>query len=164
MTILSSNTIQEINNIKSRYPEGREKSALIPALHLAQAEQGWLPVQAMNEVAELLKIQPIEVYEVATFYTMFHIKKVGKYVIEVCRTGPCCNVGAEELIQYMEEKLKIKVGETTEDGLITLKTVECLAACGTGPVLQIGPDYIYQEQITKEKFDQLVEDLKIKGR
>lgn len=164
MSILSSNTIQEITSLKSRYPEGRQKSALLPALHLAQAEQGWLPVQAMDEVAEILSIQPIEVYEVATFYTMFHVKKVGKYVIEVCRTGPCCTVGAEELIEYMEDKLNIRVGETTADGLITLKTVECLAACGTAPVLQIGPDYYYQENMTKEKFDELVEELKLKGR
>lgn len=164
MSILSDHTIQEITSLKSRYPSGRQKSALLPALHLAQAEKGWLPVQAMNEVAEVLDIQPIEVYEVATFYTMFHVKPVGKYVIEVCRTGPCCTVGAEELIQYMEDKLEIRVGETTADGLITLKTVECLAACGTGPVLQIGPDYIYQENITKEKFDELIEELKLKGR
>ncbi|NOT36315.1 MAG: NAD(P)H-dependent oxidoreductase subunit E [Saprospiraceae bacterium] len=163
MSILSSNTIQEITKLKSRYPDDRQKSALLPALHLAQAEQGWLPVQAMDEVAEVLDIQPIEVYEVATFYTMFHVKKVGKFVIEVCRTGPCCTVGAEEFVQYMEEKLNIKVGETTEDGLITLKTVECLAACGTGPVLQIGPEYIYQENMTKKKFDDLIEELKIKG-
>jgi NADH-quinone oxidoreductase subunit E len=163
MSILSAKTIEEINNLKSRYPNGRQKSALLPALHLVQAEQGWLPVKAMDQVAEVLELQPIEVYEVATFYTMFHVKPVGKYVIEVCRTGPCCTIGAEELIQYMEDHLGIKVGQTTADGLFTLKEVECLAACGTGPVLQIGPEYTYREHMTKEKFDLLISDLRIKS-
>ncbi len=160
MASLTSNTIQEINNLKLRYPETRQKSALLPALHLAQAEHGWLPIEIMNQVAELLNIQNIEVYEVATFYTMFHCKPVGKYVLEFCRTGPCCTVGAEELIQYLEEKLDIRVGETSADGLFTLKTVECLAACGTGPVLQIGPDYIYRENLSKDSIDQLIDELR----
>ena len=163
MASLSAQTVQEINEIIKRYPEGRQKSALLPALHLAQAEMGWLPVPAMDEVAGLLRIHPIEVYEVATFYTMFHVRPVGKYVIEVCRTGPCCTVGAEELIQYMEDRLGISVGETTTDGLFTLKTVECLAACGMGPVLQIGPEYTYREHLTREKFDQLIEELRNKS-
>ncbi|HNA65900.1 MAG TPA: NAD(P)H-dependent oxidoreductase subunit E, partial [Saprospiraceae bacterium] len=92
MSILSDSAILEINNLKSRYPQGKQKSALLPALHIAQAEKGWLPVDAMDEVAGILQIKPIEVYEVATFYTMFHVKPVGKYVIEVCRTGPCCTI------------------------------------------------------------------------
>ncbi|MEO6190732.1 MAG: NAD(P)H-dependent oxidoreductase subunit E, partial [Saprospiraceae bacterium] len=141
MASLSRNTVQEINKLRTRFPESRQKSALLPALHLAQAEHGWLPVDVMNEIAEILEIQHIEVYEVATFYTMYHVKPVGKYVIEVCRTGPCCTLGAEELIHYMEDQLGIQVGDTTSDKLFTLKTVECLASCGTGPVLQIGPDY-----------------------
>jgi len=163
MSILSDSAIPEINNLKSRYPQGKQKSALLPALHIAQAEKGWLPVDAMDEVAGILQIKPIEVYEVATFYTMFHVKPVGKYVIEVCRTGPCCTIGAEELIQYMEDKLGISVGETTDDGLFTLKTVECLAACGMGPVLQIGPDYTYRENMTREKFDLMIEELRNKS-
>ncbi|MEP7195973.1 MAG: NAD(P)H-dependent oxidoreductase subunit E [Saprospiraceae bacterium] len=163
MSVLSASTIQEIQKIKTRYPEGRHKSALLPALHLAQAECGWLPVETMNQVADVLDLQPIEVYEVATFYTMFHVKPVGKYVLEVCRTGPCCNIGAEELIQYIEEKLGIQVGQTTEDKLFTLKTVECLASCGSGPVLQIGPEYIYHENLTKESIDFLIAELKTKA-
>ncbi len=155
--------LKQIEDIKKRYPVGRHKSALLPVLHMAQEEHGWLPVEVMNEVAEVLDIQAIEVYEVATFYTMFHLKPVGKYVIEICRTGPCCLVGAEKIIQYLKEKLNIEIGETTADGLFTLKTVECLAACGQGPVLQIGPEYIYQEHLNEMKIDQLIDQLRAKG-
>jgi NADH-quinone oxidoreductase subunit E len=151
---------EEIADIISRYPADRKKSALLPLLHIAQEENGWLPVDAMDEVAEILDIKPIEVYEVASFYTMFHMKPIGKYVLEVCRTGPCCNVGAEELIHYLEDKLGVAVGETTADGLFTIKPVECLAACGTGPVLQIGPIYHYHENLTREKLDQLIDELR----
>ncbi len=150
----------EIADIISRYPADRKKSALLPLLHIAQEENGWLPVDVMDEVAEILDIKPIEVYEVASFYTMFHLKPIGKYVLEVCRTGPCCNVGAEELIHYLEDKLGVAVGETTADGLFTIKPVECLAACGTGPVLQIGPEYHYHEYLTREKLDQLIDELR----
>lgn len=150
----------EIADIISRYPADRKKSALLPLLHIAQEENGWLTVDVMDEVAEILDIKPIEVYEVASFYTMFHLKPIGKYVLEVCRTGPCCNVGAEELIHYLEDKLGVAVGETTADGLFTIKPVECLAACGTGPVLQIGPIYHYHENLTKEKLDQLIDELR----
>ncbi len=155
--------LKQIEEIKNRYPKGKHKSALLPVLHIAQEEHGWLPIDVMNEVAEVLDIHPIEVYEVATFYTMFHVKPVGKYVIEICRTGPCCLVGAESLIQYLKEKLNVEEGEVTADGLFTIKPVECLASCGTGPVLQIGPDYIYHENLTEEKIDQLIETLRAKG-
>ncbi|MBK9270559.1 MAG: NAD(P)H-dependent oxidoreductase subunit E [Saprospiraceae bacterium] len=161
--MFSESRLSQIDEIIKRYPEGRHKSALLPVLHLAQEDHGWLPVALMDEVARILKIQPIEVYEVASFYTMFHLKPVGKYVLEVCRTGPCCTVGAEELIQYIEDKLQIQVGETTKDGLFTLKTVECLAACGTGPVLQVGPEYIYRENLTPQKIDELIDELRSKG-
>jgi NADH-quinone oxidoreductase subunit E len=154
---------QQITEIISRYPAGKQKSALLPILHLAQEKHGWLPIEVMNEVAEVLDIHPIEVYEVATFYTMFHMKPVGKYVLEICRTGPCCLLGAENLIQYLKEKLHIEEGETTADGMFTLKPVECLASCGTAPVLQIGPEYIYEENLTKEKIDQLIDRLRIKA-
>lgn len=155
--------LKQIEEIKNRYPKGKHKSALLPVLHIAQEEHGWLPIDVMNEVAEVLDIHPIEVYEVATFYTMFHVMPVGKYVIEICRTGPCCLVGAESLIQYLKEKLNVEEGEVTADGLFTIKPVECLASCGTGPVLQIGPDYIYHENLTEEKIDQLIETLRAKG-
>ncbi|HRI00677.1 MAG TPA: NAD(P)H-dependent oxidoreductase subunit E [Saprospiraceae bacterium] len=163
MQLIKEKRKSDISDILKRYPADRKKSALLPILHIAQEENGWLPVEIMDEVAEILDIKPIEVYEVASFYTMFHLKQVGKYVIEICRTGPCCNVGAEELIHYMENKLGIVCGETTSDGLITLKPVECLAACGTGPVFQIGPEYYYYENMTKEKVDLLIDELRKKG-
>lgn len=140
-----------------RYPEGKQKSALLPLLHLAQAESGgWLPVSSMDYVARLLHIQPIEVYEVASFYSMFNLKPVGNCVIEVCRTGPCWLMGAEDIVRYIENKLNIKVGETTADGQFTLKTVECLASCGTAPMMQIGEKY--HENLSLEKVDRILEE------
>ncbi|MBK8954792.1 MAG: NAD(P)H-dependent oxidoreductase subunit E [Saprospiraceae bacterium] len=155
--------LKEAGEIVQRYPEGRQKSALLPILHLVQAREGWLSAEAMDEVAQFLNLQSIEVYEVASFYTMFHLKPVGKYVLEFCRTGPCCLVGAESLLQYVQDKLNIGIGETTSDGLFTIKTVECLASCGTGPVLQIGPEYKYYENLNKEKLDQIIESLRSKS-
>lgn len=155
--------LKQIEGIKKQYPEGMQKSALLPVLHLAQEDQGWLPVELMDEVAEILSIHPIEVYEVASFYSMFHLKPVGKYVLEICQTGPCCLVGAENIIHYLKEKLQVEIGETTADGLFTIKPVECLASCGTGPILQIGPEYIYHENLTEEKIDQLIDTLRAKG-
>jgi len=151
----SAEKLDKVAEIISRYPEGRSKSAILPILHLAQEEFGWLSVEVMDYVAGILKIQPIEVYEVATFYSMYHVKPVGKFVMEFCHTGPCCLVGAEKIIKYIETKLNIKVGETTEDGIFTLKTVECLASCGSAPMMQVG-EYYY-EHLTETKVDELIE-------
>lgn len=158
--VFTQERLKQIQEIIHRYPPGMQKSALLPILHIAQEDHGWLSTEVMDKTAELLEIKPIEVYEVASFYTMFHLKPVGKYVFEVCRTGPCCLVGAELIIQYLKTKLNIEIGETTADGLFTLKTAECLASCGTGPVLQIGPEYHYYENLTEEKIDQLIEELR----
>jgi NADH-quinone oxidoreductase subunit E len=158
----SSALISKFDEIVSRYPEGRSKSALLPILHEVQAVYGWLSSAAMDKVAEYLNIQPIEVYEVATFYTMFFLKPQGKYVLEVCRTGPCCLVGAEKIMDYIGEKLGVKEGEVTADGLFSYRGVECLAACGYAPVLQIGPEYTFYENLTPESVDKLIEDLKNK--
>lgn len=153
--MLRVEAISVIERIKQRYPEGKQKSALLPALHIAQAENnGWLSPEAMDEVAALLDIQPIEVYEVASFYSMFNLKPVGKCVIEVCRTGPCWLVGADGIVKHIEKKLHIKEGETSADGMFTLKTVECLAACGGAPMMQIGQQY--HENLTPEKVDQIM--------
>ncbi|MCC7515195.1 MAG: NAD(P)H-dependent oxidoreductase subunit E, partial [Bacteroidia bacterium] len=122
----SDDALALVQKIINRYPEGKQKSALLPILHIAQAEfDGWLSPEVMDYVASLLKIQSIEVYEVATFYSMFNMKPVGKCLIEVCRTGPCWLMGAEDVVRYIEKKLGIKSGETTADGMFTLKTVEC---------------------------------------
>jgi NADH-quinone oxidoreductase subunit E len=145
-----------VQRLIKRYPEGKHKSALIPILHVAQAEfDGWLSSDVMDYVASILKIQPVEVYEVASFYSMFNLKPVGKCHIEVCRTSSCWLRGAEDIIQHLENKLKIKVGETTPDGMFTLKTVECLGSCGTAPMMQVGTDFF--ENLTKEKTDSLLQ-------
>lgn len=159
MIKFSEEKLNKVKEIIARYPEGKQKSALIPVLHIAQEEfDGWLDAPVMDYVAELLSIKPIEVYEVATFYTMFNLKPVGKYVLEVCQTGPCMLNGSDEIIDYIKEKLNIKAGETTEDGLFTLKPAECLGACGYAPMMQLGKHY--KEFLTKEKVDQIIDDLR----
>ncbi len=158
----SNELIKQFDEIVTRYPEGKQKSALLPILHLVQAEFGWVSTPAMDKVAAYLQILPIEVYEVATFYTMFFLQPQGKYVLEVCRTGPCSLVGAEKMMHHIEKKLGVKEGEVTKDGLFSWRGVECLAACGMAPVLQIGPDYTYYEHLTTEKLDALVDELKSK--
>ncbi len=153
----SENKLQQVNEIIARYPQGKQKSALLPVLHLAQDEfGGWLDVPVMDYVASLLNIEPIEVYEVATFYSMYNLKPVGRYIFEVCHTGPCMINGSDEIIAYIKDKLNIGVGETTPDGMFTLKTVECLGACGYAPMMQLGKTY--KEHLTKEKADKIIED------
>ena len=155
----SITSMQEVSRILSHYPKDKQKSALLPILHIAQKEfGGWLSSETMDYVARLLHIQPIEVYEVATFYSMYNMKPVGKILIEVCHTGPCCLNGAEKMISYLENKLKIKVGETTADKMFTIKTVECLGACGYAPMFQIGETFY--EHLTEEKIDTILERLK----
>jgi NADH-quinone oxidoreductase subunit E len=155
----SPDTLALAERIIKRYPEGKQKSALLPLLHVAQAEfDGWLSPETMDYVASLLNIKPIEVYEVASFYTMYNMKPVGKCLIEVCRTGPCWLRGADDIVEHFEKKLGIKEGETTADGMFTLKTVECLGSCGTAPMLQCGSDYY--ENLTTEKVDTLIEKLR----
>lgn len=155
MIKFSEEKLKKVNEIIARYPEGKQKSALIPVLHLAQDEfDGWLDVPVMDYVAGLLSILPIEVYEVATFYTMFNTKKVGKYLLEVCHTGPCMLNGSDDIIDYIKEKLGINAGETTADGLFTLKPAECLGACGYAPMMQLGKHF--KEHLTKEKVDQII--------
>ncbi|MEP6683465.1 MAG: NAD(P)H-dependent oxidoreductase subunit E [Parafilimonas sp.] len=161
MIQFSEQKLQQVNELVSHYPEGKQKSALLPVLHLAQQEFGnWLDVPVMDYVAELLHLEKIEVYEVATFYSMYNLKPVGKYMFEVCQTGPCMLNGSDDIIAYIEEKLSIKPGETTSDGMFTLKTVECLGACGYAPMMQLGK--FYREHLTKEKIDQLIDECREK--
>jgi NADH-quinone oxidoreductase subunit E len=153
----SQEKLNKVNELISHYPQGKQKSALLPILHLAQQEfGGWLDVSTMDYVASLLQLEPIEVYEVATFYSMYNLKPVGKYVFEVCQTGPCMVNGSDNIIDYIKQKLGIGVGETTQDGLFTLKTVECLGACGYAPMMQMGKTY--REHLTKEKVDAIIDE------
>ena len=148
-----------IQQIMARYPAGKQKSALLPILHIAQAEfDGWLSPQVMDLVASILNIQPIEVYETASFYSMYNLKPVGKCLLEVCRTSSCWIRGAEDVVKHIEKRLGIKEGETSSDGMFTLKTVECLGSCGTAPMLMCGAQFY--ENLTLEKVDTLIETLK----
>lgn len=159
----SDEAMQEVQKIISRYPEGKQKSALLPVLHIAQAEfGGWLSPETMDYVASVLNIKPIEVFEVASFYTMFHLRPVGKCVFEVCQTSSCWLNGAEDIVKYLEKKLNIRVGETTADGMFTLKVAECLGSCGTAPMMQCGASF--HENLTYEKVDKLVEQYRSEGR
>ncbi len=157
MVKFSEAQLAEVKRLVARYPEGKQKSALLPVLHLAQDSfGGWLSSETMDYVAELLQITPIEVYEVATFYSMYNTKPVGKYMFEVCQTGPCMLRGSDDIIAYIENTLGIKPGETTPDGMFTLKTVECLGACGYAPMMQLGKHY--REHLTKEKVDAIIDE------
>ena len=157
--VFTQGTLDRINIIISHYPEGQQKSALIPILHIAQEELGGsLNVDIMDYVATLLGLTPIEVYEVATFYSQFYLDPVGKYVIEVCQTGPCGICGADDMIAYLEEKLEIKLGETTPDGLFSLKAVECLGACGSAPVMQVNTEF--HEFLNLTKIDEIITKLR----
>ena len=156
----SKEIVDRINELASRYPEGKQKSALIPVLHVIQETGNLsLTIEQMDEVAKHLDITPIEVYEVATFYTMFNLKPVGKYILEVCQTGPCMISGSENIITYIQTQLGIKPGETTKDGIFTLKLVECLGACGYAPMMQVGK--IYREHLTKEKVDAIIAEYRM---
>jgi len=152
---LPEDLLQEVGRQIAKFPEGMQKSALLSVLHIAQSHFGHLSEPVMDYVARLLHVLPIEVYEVATFYSMYDTVPVGKVKLEVCRTGPCMIEGAEKIVSYLENKLGIKDGETTSDGLFTLKTVECLGACGYAPMLQAGEKF--HEHLTEAKVDELIE-------
>ena len=159
----SDEAMKTVETIISHYPQGKQKSALLPILHIAQAEfDGWLSPEVMDYVATILNIKPIEVFEVASFYTMYNLKPVGKCVLEVCQTSSCWLNGAEDIVKYIEKKLNIKVGETTKDGMFTLKVAECLGSCGTAPMMQCGASY--HENLTYEKVDTILNEYKAAGK
>jgi NADH-quinone oxidoreductase E subunit len=153
--MLSADTRQKIEVLTQRYPQAR--SALIPSLHLAQAEAGYLSPEIIREVAKIFRLSPNEVYEVASFYTMLFKKPVGKYVIQVCTNISCLLCNCEEIMAHLQKRLGIKPGETTPDRKFTLMEVECLASCGTAPVVQINEDY--HENLTVEKLDRILDSL-----
>ncbi|WP_462075608.1 complex I 24 kDa subunit family protein [Nitrospira sp. CMX1] len=149
----------EIDEILSRYPVKR--SALIPLLYVAQRDLGYVSESVMQEIAQLLGLTPPQVYETVTFYTMFNLKPVGKFHIQVCKSLMCALVGSDTVIGWIKMKLGIAPGESTADGLFTLSAVECLAACGTGPMMQINDDYY--EQLSEDKLDRILADLRSNG-
>ena len=147
----------EVDRIIKKYPAGRQASAVLPLLYVAQKQEGWVPRAAMDHIAELLDMAPIRVYEVATFYTMFHLQPVGKYHLQVCRTTPCWLRGADQMTETCKKKLGIGLKETTKDGLFSLVEVECLGACVNAPMAQI--NYDFYEDLTPESFARILDDL-----
>ncbi len=159
----SNEAMKEVKELLSHYPSDKSKSALIPILHIAQSEfDGWLSPEAMDYVASLLNISSIEVFEVASFYTMFNLKPVGNCLLEVCQTSSCWLKGSDNALKYLEQKLGIKPGETTADGFFTLKTVECLGSCGTAPMMQCGA--AFHENLNEDKLDEIIETYQAKGK
>ena len=140
---------KEFERLLTRYPD--RQAVILPALHLAQREQGYVSDEAIVHIAQLLSTSPARIEGVATFYTMYHRKPVGKYHVQICRNISCSLLGAEHLIEHVAKKLGIKPGETTPDGKFTLTKVECLGSCGTAPVMQVNDDY--HENLTVAKID-----------
>ena len=156
---LSAHVRQEIDRWKTRFPEGRERSAVIGALHAVQHENdGYLTTELLNEVADYLNLPPIQVYEVATFYSMFQTKPVGRHNVAICTNVSCMLRGADDIVGHVEKKLGIKLGESTEDGRIFLKNEEeCLAACCGAPMMMV--DHKYHENITPQMIDDILDAL-----
>lgn len=157
--IIADKYAEEIKGILARYPS--KKSAVLPLMHLAQNEYGYMSKEAMHEVAEILDLDPTHVLSLAGFYTLFHEEPVGKYVLEICNDLACALRGADSFVDMACRKLGISVGDTTEDGLFTIKTVMCLAACDKAPMLQC--NLKYHENLDEERFDELIAMLRDKA-
>lgn len=155
--VFSGEAEKKIEIILNKYPEGRKKSALLPLLELAQRQEGYITPEAMEEIARRLDLSPAYVQSVSSFYTMFHAKPVGKYVILFCKNISCYLNGSDSLLDYTAQKLDIQIGETTADKKFTLLKEECLAECCTAPVMRINDTY--HVNLTKEKIDKILDSL-----
>ncbi len=157
--LLTDHTLEEIDNWLKKYPADKKRSAVIAALSAAQHQnQGFLTIELMDAVADYLGLPKIQVYEVASFYSMFETKPVGRHNVAICTNISCMLMGSESVVSYVEKKLGCKVGETTADGRIYLKPEEeCLAACAAGPMMQV--DHVYHEKLTPEKIDEILDGL-----
>lgn len=153
----TAENLKRIEGIVANYPEAYKVAAVIPVLDLAQRQHGWLPISAMNKVAEILEMPRMRVYEVATFYTMFNRSPVGKYHIQICTTTPCMLCDSDGILNTIKEKLGIQVGETTKDGLFTLSEAECLGACVNAPMVQINDNYY--EDLKPSDIVEILDDL-----
>ncbi|XP_062940774.1 NADH dehydrogenase [ubiquinone] flavoprotein 2, mitochondrial-like [Cynocephalus volans] len=149
---------KRIEAIVKNYPEGHKAAAMLPVLDLAQRQNGWLPISAMNKVAEVSQVPPMRAYDVATFYTMYNRKPVGKYHIQVCTTTSCMPRNSDSILEAIQKKLGIEVGETTPDKLFTLIEVECLGACVNAPMVQINDNYY--EDLTPNDIEEIIDELK----
>jgi NADH-quinone oxidoreductase E subunit len=150
---------QQVEEILARYPVKR--SALLPLLNMAQEQEGYVSESAMREIARILDLTPPQVFETVTFYTMFHLKPIGKFHLQVCKSLMCALVGSDDMVGWIQKKLGIATGQTTPDNTFTLSVVECLGSCGTGPMMQVNDDYY--EQLSEEKVGRVLDDLKRDG-
>ncbi len=157
IAVFSDAVMEEMRSHLTKYPEGRQRSALIPLLFVVQRERGYLDNPGVNFIAKFLSLEVTDVWETATFYSMFNLHPVGKYHIQMCKTLSCRIMGEEDLTNHICDRLGIKAGETTEDKKFTVTRVECLGSCGTAPMMQIGFDY--HENLTKESIDKLLDSL-----
>ena len=155
--MLSELSIQEIEHELAKYPADRRQSALMAALRIAQDEHGWLSNELIEYVANLIQVPAVRAYEVASFYSMYELKPVGKHKICVCTNISCMLRGSDEVVDHLKSRLGVGLGETTEDGKITLKEVECLAACAGAPMMQVNRDY--HENLTPERIDEILDGL-----
>lgn len=153
----TAENLAQAKKIVARYPEGRQQSAVMPLLDLAQRQEGWISRVAMDVIAGMLDMAPIRVYEVATFYTMYNLQPVGKYLIQVCRTTPCWLRGSDNLTDYLKKRLGVGMKEVTKDGLFSMMEVECLGACCNAPMVQINDDFY--EDLTPETLGKVLDDL-----
>lgn len=153
---------REIDEWTAKFPADKKASAVLAALTIVQTHEGWVSEESMNAVADYLDMPRIAVYEVATFYTLYNLKPVGKYRLDVCTNISCMLCGCGKIVKHLKDRLNIDFGETTPDGLFTLKEVECLAACGGAPAMQIGKTYY--EHLTPEKVDDLLQTLRDKEK
>lgn len=153
--MLSEEALKKIAEVQKKYPTKR--SAVLPSLYIAQEDQGYVTKESMAEIARILDLPPVQVYESATFYTMYNKAPVGRHHIQVCTNLSCSLLGAEHIVDYISRKLEVGVGETTDDQKFTLSKVECLGSCGTAPMMQINDEYF--ENLTEEKIDKILESL-----
>jgi NADH-quinone oxidoreductase E subunit len=157
--LLSPKFYTEMTKLEPRYPT--KVALLLPALHAAQDELGWLSPETMEEIGEYIGIHPAQVKEVASFYTMYNLKPVGQYHLKICTNVACCLRGAYDVVEHTEKKLGIKVGQTTPDKKFTLHEEECLGACGTAPAMMLNNDYV--ENLDIRKMDEVLAQLGLKG-
>jgi NADH-quinone oxidoreductase subunit E len=156
--MLNTERLNRIEGLRQQFPKNQARSLILPVLHMIQEEHGHVPENAIPYVADLLSLPEIWVHEAVTWYSMLHIRTLGKYHIQVCHNLSCALRGAEDILEYLQQKLGIQVGETTPDGKFSLATVECLASCGSAPVMQVNETY--HENLTMEKVDQILAELK----
>jgi len=154
--VFTDDNLEKINQLKKRYPS--PKALSLPCLWMAQYQEGVISLEAIEVIADLIDTPPMEIYRVATFYTMFNLERVGKYHIQLCKTLSCALCGKAEIQTHLQKRLGIDVGESTDDGKYTFSQVECLGSCGSGPVMQINDRYY--ENLTNEKIDEILETLK----